>query len=60
MKIFIASTPTGLFTNLLLSSFCSFLQTKNQNQVFSKLVFMYGEIFLFFIYNESCSTSKPC
>ena len=47
-------------TNLLLSSFCSFLQTKNKNQVFSKLVVWYQEMFLFFVNSESCSTSKPC
>ena len=60
MKIIVTSTPTGLVTNSLLSSFCSFLQTKNKNQVFSKLVVWYQEMFLFFVNSESYSTSKPC
>ena len=30
--------PTDLVTNLQLSCFCPFLQTKNKNQAFSKLV----------------------
>ena len=52
--------PTGLVTNSLLFSYCSFLHTKNKNQVFSKLVVWYREIFLPFVYSESHSTSKPC
>ena len=32
MKIIVTIIPTDLVTNLLLSSFCPFLQTKNQKQ----------------------------
>ena len=32
----------------------------NMNQVFSKLLVWYQEIFLFFVYSELRSTSKPC
>ena len=60
MKTIATITPTDLVTNFLLSSFCSFLQTKNKNQDFTKLVVWYQEIFLFFGYSESRSTSKPC
>ena len=60
MKIIVTIVPTYLATNLLLSSFCRFLQTKNKDLVFSKLVLCKGEIFLFFVYSESRSTSKPC
>ena len=52
--------PTDLVTNSLLSSFCSYLQTKNKDQVFSRLVVWYREIFLLFVYSKSRSTSKPC
>ena len=38
MKIIVTIILTSLFTNSLLSSFCPFLQTKNKNQVFSKLM----------------------
>ena len=38
MKIIVAVIPADLVANLLLSSFCPFLQTKNKNQVFTKLV----------------------
>ena len=38
MKIIVIIIPTDLAANWLLSSFCLFLQTKNKNQVFSKLV----------------------
>ena len=41
--------------NSLLSSFCSFLQSKNKNQVFSRLVAWYREIFLFFLFIASCA-----
>ena len=36
------------------------LQTKNKNLVFSKLVVWSREVFLFFAYSESRSTSKSC
>ena len=39
MTIIVTIIPTELVTNLLLSAFCSFLQTKSKNQVFSKSVF---------------------
>ena len=38
MKIIGNIIPTNLVRNLLLSSFCPFLQTKSKNLVFSKLV----------------------
>ena len=60
MKIIVTIIPTDLVTNMLLSSLCPFLQTKNKNLVFSKLVVWEQEIFLFFVYSESRSTSKPC
>ena len=60
MKIIITIILTDLVTNSLLSSLCPFLQTKNKNQVFSKLLVRYREIFLFFVYSESRYTSKPC
>ena len=50
MKIIVTSIPTDLVTNSLLSSFFSFLQTKNKNQVFSKLMVWYQEIFAFCLY----------
>ena len=51
--------PTDLATISFLPFFCPFLQTKTKTQIFSKLVVWWREIFLFFIYNESRSTSKP-
>ena len=39
--------------------FFSFLETKKKNKIFSKLVVRQREIFLFFVYSESLSTSKP-
>ena len=60
MKIIVTIIPTGVVTNLLLSSFYSFLQAKNKNLVFSKLLVWLREIFLFFVYINSRSTSKPC
>ena len=38
MKVVATIIPTDLVTNSLLYSFCPFLQTKNKNLVFSKLV----------------------
>ena len=38
MKIIATIIPTNLVTNLLLSSLSIFLQAKNKNLVFSKLV----------------------
>ena len=48
MMIIVAMILTDLVINSLLSSFCSFFQIKNKNQVFSKLVVREQEIFLFF------------
>ena len=47
MKIIVPIIPKDFITNLLLSSLCPFLQTKNKNQIFSKLVVWYRKIFLF-------------
>ena len=60
MKVIVTTIPTGLVTNSLLSSFCPFLQIKNKNQIFSRLVVWKLEIFLVFVYSESHSASKPC
>ena len=38
MKILVTIIPTNLVTNSLLSFFCNFIETKNKNQIFSKLV----------------------
>ena len=38
MKIIVTIIPTNLVTNSLLFLFCPFIETKNKNQVFSKLV----------------------
>ena len=38
MKIIVTIIPTDLVTNLFLSTFCAFLQTKNKTLVFSRLV----------------------
>ena len=50
---------SNLVTNSLLSLFCPFIETKNKNQVFSKLVVWQREIY-FFVYIESRSTSIEC
>ena len=47
MKIIVILIPTGLVTNLLLSSICSSLRVENKNLVFSKLLVWLREIFLF-------------
>ena len=60
MRIFGTIIPIDLVTNSLLPSFCLFLQTKNNNQVFIKMVVWQREIFLLFVYSESRFTSKPC
>ena len=39
MKIFVTKFPIDLVTNSLLFSFCRFLQTRTNNQVFIKLEF---------------------
>ena len=47
MKIIVTIIPTRLVTNSLLFLFCSFVETKNNNQLSSKLVVWYRETFLF-------------
>ena len=68
MKIIVTTIPIDLVTNSLLSSFCPFLQTKNKNQVSSRQVgglvtrnisVFCLQRFLFFVYSESRSASKP-
>ena len=59
MKIIVTIISTLLVTNSLSFSFCPFLQTKNKNQVSSKLMVWSQELFLFFVYSESHSTSEP-
>ena len=56
MKIIVTIILTDLVTNLFLSTSCPFLQTRNKNLVFSKLVVLQREIFLFFVCSESRST----
>ena len=48
MKIIVTIIPTYLVTNLLLSYFFRFLQTKNKNLVFNKFIILQQEVFLFF------------
>ena len=38
MKIIVTIFPINIVTNLLLSLFCLFVETKNKNQIFIKLV----------------------
>ena len=52
--------PTDLVTNSLLFSLCPFLQTKNKNQVFSKVGGLVTRNISVFVYSKSRSTSKPC
>ena len=47
MEIIVSIIPTDLVTNSFLSSFCPFLQIKNKNFVFSKLVVQLYFCFLF-------------
>ena len=61
MKIISTIIPTDLVTNSLLSIFCSFLETKNKNQVFNRLVVCQREIFMFFyLYSEVPSPLNSC
>ena len=49
MKIIATIFPTDLVTNLLLSSFCHFLQTKNKSLVFRNIsVFYLQRVALYF------------
>ena len=47
MKIIVTITPANLVTNSLLSLFCFFVEIKNKNQIFIKLVIWELEMFLF-------------
>ena len=49
MKIIKTIFSTDLITNSFLSSFCSFIQAKNKNHVFSKLVACNEKYFCFFL-----------
>ena len=60
MKIIVTIISTNLVTSLLSSRFCPFIETKNKNQIFSKLVVLKREVSLLFVYRESRSTSKVC
>ena len=51
MKILVTIIPANLVTNLSLSLFCLFLETKNKNQTFTKLMIWSKEIFLLFAYS---------
>ena len=53
MKIIVIRIPTDLVTNLRLSSFGPFLQTKNESQVYGKLVSGNEKYFWFF--KASCA-----
>ena len=42
MKTIVTIIPTSLVINLLLSLFCSFIETKNKNQIFSNIVLLHS------------------
>ena len=53
MKIIVMIIPTDLVTHSILLYFCPFLERKNKNQIFSKLVvkifvFCFKQVALFF------------
>ena len=48
MKIIVTKIPTNPVENSLLSLLYPALETKNRNQVLTKLVVWYKEIFIFF------------
>ena len=48
MKKIVTIIPTNLAAKLLLSLFCPFIETKNKNKIFSKLVVWKREIVLLF------------
>ena len=60
MKMIVNLILTNLVTTSLLSLFHPFIETKNNNQIFRKLMVWYREIVLLFVYSESRSTSKVC
>ena len=60
MEMILTIIPTNLDTNSLLSIFCPFIDTKNKNQISSKLMLWLQEIVLVFVYSKSCSTPKVC
>ena len=47
MKKIVTIIPTNLVTNSLLFLLCTFVETKNKNLIFNKLVIWEHEIFLF-------------
>ena len=55
MKLIVTKIPTNVVENS--KFFCTALKTKNKNQVLTCL--SGNKIFLFFVYGESHSTSKP-
>ena len=54
MKIIVTIIPTHLVTNLF------FLTNQKQESRFQQVGGLVSEIFLFFVYTELRSTSKPC
>ena len=58
MKITVTIIPSSLVTSSLSSLSCPFIETKNMNQIFSKLVVWLQEIVLLFVYSDSRSTLK--
>ena len=58
IKMTLTLIPMDSVTNWLLYIFCSFVWSKNKNHLFRMLVVLLKEIFLFFVYSESHSTSK--
>ena len=50
MKMIVTIISSNLVTNSLLPLFCPFIETKNKNQVLSKLVVWQREIFFFCLY----------
>ena len=49
MKIIVTIVSTFLVTNSLLSFFCPFVEAKNKNQIFSKLMIWLREILIFLV-----------
>ena len=60
MKIIVTIILTDQIQICFYPTLCPFLQNKNKNLVFSKLVVWWRKIFLFVVYSESRFPSKPC
>ena len=60
MKMIVNLIPANLVTTSLLSLFHPFIETRNNNQISSKLLVWYREIVLLFVFSESRSASKVC